>query len=331
MGGAGASAFDRSKMNPRGKPSGGDGGHGGSVLIRADPAYASLNHLGNLLIAANGRPGGSNNRCGSNGRDLHVSVPPGTRITRIYEEEAECQEEIDGEWVNAKISESNNHKLIEQSFVAEEDSVLLLKGGTGGRGNLRMGLNNHQSEKGQAGEEALFELDMARMADIGLIGFPNAGKSSLLRAISNAKPAVAPYPFTTLTPQIGVVSGERAFSVADIPGLIQGAHRDVGLGHRFLKHVSKSTALVCVLDLSRDDPVKDLCILEDELFRYDRNLCSKVKLVVGNKMDLLSQEMLSHRMSLILDEIGPRKRLIVVSARNHSNMDLLVEALSAIL
>jgi GTPase len=275
-GGRGAMSFRREKFIPRGGPDGGDGGHGGSVYVIASP------HLNTLVSfrfhpefeAERGRHGQGSNRHGAKGRDLDIAAPIGTIVY--------AQDPQDGSW--RQIAD-----------LAEEGArALVAQGGRGGFGNAYFATSTNRAPRktqpGLPGEQKRLRLHLKLLADVGLVGFPNAGKSTLIARISAARPKIADYPFTTLTPNLGVVSlsGDRSFVVADVPGLIEGAHRGAGLGHRFLKHLERTRVLIHVIDvsgLSGRRPEDDLAVLRRELELFDPALAAKPQLVAANKMD----------------------------------------------
>src|SRR2546427_3103352 len=276
-GGAGASSFRREKFVPKGGPDGGDGGVGGSVFVRADANLATLldYRYRTHWKAERGQHGKGKDMTGKSGGDLYLPVPPGTEIR-----DAETGEVL-GELLEAG------------------ETVLVAKGGRGGRGNARFATPTHQSprewEPGEHGEERRLELVLKLIADVGLLGEPNAGKSTLLSVISAARPKVADYPFTTLEPHLGVVglSDGRSFVVADIPGLIEGAHRGHGLGHRFLRHLERTKVLVHLVDVTSEtgrDPVEDLEVVRRELELFQPALAAKPQLVAANKMDAVDDD-----------------------------------------
>lgn len=268
-GGDGLIAFRREKYVPRGGPSGGDGGRGGDVIIQVNPmmntliAFQKKRHF----KADSGKRGGSSNKTGASGADVIIEVPPGT-VVRDAETNA-----ILADLIHAK-----------EQFIA-------LRGGRGGRGNSHFVSASHQTprvaEKGEPGTERWLVLELKLIADIGIVGVPNAGKSTLLSVISNAKPKIAPYPFTTLEPNLGVIILDNQDLVAaDIPGLIEGAHMGVGLGHSFLRHIQRTRALIHLLDGSSEDPLADYSQINAELALFDERLGQRPQIVVFNKMDL---------------------------------------------
>jgi GTPase len=282
-GGNGCIAFRREKYVPRGGPSGGDGGHGASVWLEsAQNENTLLRYRFNRLFRADrGRHGEGSNCTGVSGKDMVLAVPVGTIVT----------------------DESTGEQLAD--FTRSGERVLVAKGGRGGRGNQHFAKPWHQApreaEAGEPGEERDLRLTLKLLADVGLVGFPNAGKSTLISRISAARPKIADYPFTTLEPALGVVSAEgaerdtraqanlRTFVVADLPGLIEGAHKGVGLGTRFLRHIERTRLLVHLIDTSdasQDDPVRDFEIIHGELEAFSPELAAKPMIVVATKLDM---------------------------------------------
>ena len=300
-GGNGSGSFARDNFNPRGKCDGGNGGDGGDVLVVASESVNNLSHLDKFYRASSGVAGASNGKYGMRGSDLRIPVPAGTAVFGVEE---------DGKRV----------KLGDCDFIGTE--LVVAKGGKGGRGNRSLRSNNHTCETGQPGQRLKLELNMHTIADIGLVGLPNAGKSSLLACISRSSPRIAPYPFTTITPNIGVtfVEDEIKLSVADIPGLIDGAHKNIGLGHEFLKHVVKNRFLALIVDLTQADPVEDARVIIKELDLYQSGLSKKIKLLVGNKLDKLeSGSGVINR----LQESFPQLKTLVISSKENLGMDKL--------
>jgi len=276
-GGRGCVAFRREKRVPRGGPSGGDGGPGGSVYAVASP------HINTLInyrfhpefTAQRGGHGEGSNCTGRSGGELELAVPIGTLV---YEKTGD---------------ESQPYRLL-ADLAEEGQRVLVARGGRGGMGNARFATSTNRAPRkvqpGEPGEVKDVRLELKLLADVGLVGFPNAGKSTLIARISAARPKIADYPFTTLTPNLGVVrlGDDRSFVVADVPGLIEGAHRGLGLGHRFLRHLERTKVLVHLVDVSGAsgrDPVEDLETVRRELELFEPRLAAKPQLVAANKMD----------------------------------------------
>lgn len=273
-GGNGCLSFRRERSVPRGGPDGGNGGDGGSIYFKAEKNVNSLAYFRfhPMIKARKGSHGEGSNRKGKKGEDLFLKVPVGTIVKRIDEEE------------------------LLFDFTAPEQKFLAVKGGKGGRGNATYASSTNQAprifQEGKQGETGDFNLELKLIADIGLIGFPNVGKSTLISIVSAAKPVIADYPFTTLIPNLGVVdvSEFNSFVVADIPGLIEGAHRGQGLGIKFLKHVERTKVLAHVLDVShytQRDPVQDFMTIMQELKEFDSALAGKPQILVANKIDML--------------------------------------------
>lgn len=268
-GGAGIVHFRREKYVPRGGPSGGDGGKGGDVYLVVKPTLntlAAFTHQ-TRFRAENGAPGGPHNKTGRNGADLLIEVPPGTVVRDA----------------------STGEVLADLTRPGQR--VLVARGGRGGRGNARFATATNQApriaEKGEPGEERTLHLELKLIADVGIVGVPNAGKSTLLSVISNARPKIADYPFTTLQPNLGVVVlDDRDLVFADIPGLIEGAHAGAGLGHDFLRHIQRTRVLIHLLDGAAPDPIADFHQINTELALFDDALGSKPQIVVLNKLDL---------------------------------------------
>ncbi|MBN2304679.1 MAG: GTPase ObgE [Anaerolineae bacterium] len=268
-GGNGIVHFRREKYVPRGGPSGGDGGKGGDVYLVVRPTLNTLIAFSRQthFRAEDGQHGGSTNKTGHGGEDRIIYVPPGTIVRH-----ADTGDVL-------------------ADLVEPDQRVLVAKGGRGGRGNARFASSTNQApriaEKGEPGEERWLRLELKLLADVGIVGVPNAGKSTLLSVISNARPKIADYPFTTLQPNLGVVLiGDRDVVFADIPGLVEGAHSGAGLGHDFLRHIQRTRVLIHLLDGSADDPLADFHQINTELALFDDQLGSKPQIVVVNKMDL---------------------------------------------
>jgi len=277
-------AFRREKFVPRGGPSGGDGGKGGDVIMESSERHNTLVHFrfNPEYKAQRGRHGEGSNKTGREGEDVLLKVPVGTIL---YDDET-------GEKVH--------------DFARPDDRIVIACGGRGGRGNARFATSTHQAprehEDGRPGEDRVFRLELKLMADVGLVGFPNVGKSTLISRISAARPKIADYPFTTLQPNLGVaVAGqppdEKSFVVADIPGLIEGAHAGTGLGIQFLRHIERNHLLVHLVDVSdasgRPDPVKDVEVINHELASFGAGLDQKPVIMVASKIDVADKDKLA--------------------------------------
>lgn len=315
-GGNGMSSFRREKYVPRGGPNGGDGGHGGSVVLLVD---AEVNTLLNFRYkrhfkAAKGESGGPSNKTGHDGEDLIVKVPPGTIV----------------------YDETTGDVLVDLTTPGQR--VVVAKGGRGGRGNARFVNSVHQAptfaELGEPGEERWLNLELKLLADVGLVGYPSVGKSSIITKVSAARPAVAAYHFTTLAPVLGVVKidQERSFVLADIPGLIAGAHAGVGLGHEFLRHVERTRVLIHVLDvagLEGRDPLDDYRQINQELALYDARLPQKPQLIAANKMDLAEARANYPRVREYLTQQG--REVFPVSAATGEGLPVLMQRVAELL
>jgi GTPase len=272
-GGDGAVSFHKQKYQPRGGPDGGNGGNGGSVVFEADPGVNSLHWLKNHphQIAKNGIQGGKSNRTGAAASDLVLKVPPGTLI-----------KDQDGR--------------VLADLASPGDRIVAAKGGRGGRGNAKFVAQNRRApsfgELGEPGEEAWLKLELQMIADVAIIGMPNAGKSTLVGALSEAKPKIADYPFTTLEPSLGVVGHEDAvFTICDVPGMIEGAAEGKGLGIKFLRHAMRSAAFVHVIDLASDvEPLQAFETINDELKQFREDLVERPVVVALNKVDVAGQD-----------------------------------------
>src|SRR5512142_452496 len=285
-GGNGCLAFRREKFVPRGGPSGGDGGNGGDVIMESSERHNTLVHFrfNPEYKAERGRHGEGANKTGRDGGDVVRKVPVGTIV---YDDET-------------------GDKIFD--FSGPDQRLIIARGGRGGRGNARFATSTHQAprehEAGRPGEDRVFRLELKLLADVGLVGFPNVGKSTLISRISAARPKIADYPFTTLQPNLGVVAlGDRSdanqmsFVVADIPGLIEGAHTGAGLGTQFLRHIERTRLLVHLVDVSdasgRPDPVKDFEVIRGELESFGTGLENKPVIMVASKIDVANKEKLA--------------------------------------
>ena len=308
-GGDGMVHFHREKFVPRGGPDGGDGGKGGDVILEV---RASLNTLQafrhiNHYFAKDGKNGGPNNMSGKSADDLIVLVPPGTVL----------HDADTGEFIS--------------DLTHANERLILCKGGRGGRGSQHFATSRNQAprtaEKGEPGEAKRLKLELKLIADIGLIGVPNAGKSTLLSALTNAKPKIAPYPFTTLEPNLGVadIDDDTSVVLADIPGLIEGASNGAGLGHDFLRHIQRTRVLIHLLDGLSNDPVADYSQINSELALFDPNLAKKPQIVALNKID---QPEVQERLAEIQKVMKKKKvEFITISALARTNTrELLLKA-----
>lgn len=274
-GGAGSSHFRREKYIPKGGPDGGNGGRGGNIYLRANRNYWTLLHLKyeRHVIATSGESGSAKRSTGKDGQDKYIDVPCGTVVFDAETGEYICDITEDGE------------------------TILLLKGGRGGLGNANFKTSTNQaprySQPGEPYQERMIILQLKLLADVGLVGFPNAGKSTLLSVLSAAKPKIANYPFTTLEPNLGIVDyhDNRSFVMADIPGIIEGASEGKGLGLRFLRHIERNSVLLFMVPADADDIKKEYEILDQELFKYNPELASKNRILAITKSDLLDSEL----------------------------------------
>ena len=309
-GGDGRASFLRSRHQPKGGPDGGDGGRGGNVVLRAGHNSSTLAkyRTSNLWKAEDGGPGGANKRHGKNGSDLTLIVPPGT-LVRIEDR------------IVADLAEDGQEAVIAQ-------------GGRGGLGNTHFATATHQAprfaELGEPGDAYEITLELKLLADVGLVGLPNAGKSTLLSVISSAKPKIADYPFTTLAPQLGVARyHEHEFVVADIPGLIEGASSGKGLGDTFLKHIERTRVLLIMIDAAGDDPVATYTILQNELKSYSSVLAERPQVIALTKTVLVDPDLVTqHRKSLAKAAKLKVTDILLLSSREHDGLDTLLGSLA---
>lgn len=317
-GGDGAATFRREAHVPRGGPDGGDGGRGGSIYLLVDAGETMLRdyrHRHHFRAEHGGRGQGSR-RHGKAGKDLELHVPPGTVVTDV----------ASGDLI--------------ADLVAPGQRLMVARGGRGGLGNVHFATATHRTprhaQKGEPGQERRLRLELRLIADIGLVGLPNAGKSTLLAALTAATPQIAPYPFTTLQPNLGVLdlaehdpADERRATIADMPGLIEGASAGAGLGHAFLRHVERTRLLVHVVDVAADDPERDFLTIRDELEARDPALLDKLTLVVANKIDLPAGQ------RRVADFVGRRRadglEVVAVSAQRGDGVPELLAALARLL
>ena len=284
-GGRGVISFRREAHVPRGGPDGGDGGRGGSVVLRVDSGMTTLSdfRFRKTLEASSGAAGGGKNKSGKAGADLVVHVPEGTIV----------------------VDRATGERLADLTTPDEE--IVVARGGQGGKGNARFVSSTRRvpriAEDGSPGESHELDLELKLIADVGLVGLPNAGKSSLLAALTRATPKIAAYPFTTLTPNLGVARLEdRELVIADIPGLIEGAHAGVGLGEEFLRHIERTRLIVHVVDLALADPIADIAVVDAELSAYGRGVMERPRLFALNKLDLFEAR---ERATAIATALGP--------------------------
>ncbi len=303
-GGHGLINFRREKYVPRGGPDGGDGGRGGDIILVADRAVNGLGQFRykKLHAAVRGANGAGGNKHGKNGIDLELKVPPGT-IAKVTE-----TGEVLGE-------------LVEEGM-----RLRIAMGGKGGRGNQHFATPSNQapyiSETGQRGEEVKVDLELKLISDVGLVGLPNAGKSTLLTSVSRAQPKIADYPFTTLEPILGVVeAGYDSYVMADLPGLIEGAHEGHGLGLEFLRHVERTRLLVHVVDASQEDPAHDVAVIDHELKSYGHGLAERPQIMAFNKMDVPEAAAREEELRAVAAKLG-RPCVFISAAARQGTSDL---------
>ena len=309
-GGDGCVAFRREKYVPRGGPSGADGGAGGSVYLEASPQLSTFSDMSDQVYyhAQNGKPGQGSLKTGKRGDDLIVEVPIGTIVR-----------------------ERESGRLL-RDLDTDGASLLAARGGGRGRGNASFKSSTNQtpreSTRGGEGEEVWLSFELKLLADAGLVGLPNAGKSTLLSRLSRARPKVANYPFTTLAPYLGIVRAEgyRSFTLADLPGLIEGAHEGHGLGHQFLRHVERTRVLVHVVDLHGSDPRAEYRQIRAELEAYGHGLAARPEVVVANKLDLGPNELALKELRAEVDT-----EVVAISGVTGEGLPALVRAIVALL
>lgn len=305
-GGDGMVHFHREKYKPRGGPDGGDGGRGGNVILEVNPKLNTLFDFSHRsqYIADDGKHGGPNNMSGKSATDLIVQVPPGTLVF----------DAASGDLLG--------------DLVEDYQRLQVAKGGRGGRGNQHYATSRNQTprmaERGEPAEEKSLRLELKLIADIGIVGVPNAGKSSLLAVVSNAKPKIANYPFTTLSPNLGVakLAVDTILVLADIPGLIEGAHLGVGLGFAFLKHVQRTRVLIHMLDGMSEDPLSDFSQINSEMALFDEKISEKPQVVAFNKMDLPEVQARWPEVQKAVTDLG--FEVMHVSTVTHENIDKLL-------
>jgi len=305
-GGDGMVHFHREKYKPHGGPDGGDGGRGGTVILQVNPRKNTLFDFRHRsrYIADSGKNGGPNNMSGKSAVDLVVEVPPGTLVYDV----------LSGDLIG--------------DLVEDHQQLVVAKGGRGGRGNQHFATSRNQTprmgERGEPEESKALRLELKLIADVGIVGVPNAGKSSLLAVVSNAKPKIANYPFTTLTPNLGVakLDTDTILVLADIPGLIEGAHAGVGLGFSFLRHIQRTRVLIHVLDGTSEDPLSDFSQINSEMALFDEKISEKPQIVVYNKMDLPFVKERWPEIEEQLTELG--YEVLPISTVTHENVEALM-------
>jgi len=307
-GGSGSASFRREKFIEFGGPDGGDGGKGGSVIFVANK---NLNTLIDFRYqqhfkAEKGQDGKGKKKTGKNGKDLILKVPVGTQIF-----------------------EEDNNTLIDDLTISEQ-KLIIANGGKGGLGNVRFKSSTNRSPRkktdGDKGENFWIWLQLKVIADIGIIGMPNSGKSSLLSALTDAKPKIANYPFTTINPNLGVASYKnREITLADIPGLIEGAHEGVGLGDKFLRHIERCKNILHLIDITNEDLIENYSKVRKELFKYSNKLEKKREIVVFNKIDMVTKEEINEKLNIFRKKIN--KKIILISALKHMGLKDIKENL----
>lgn len=311
-GGAGSSHFARTKFNPMAGPDGGDGGRGGHIILRGNAQLWTLLHLRYYknIHAENGENGSKNNCTGHDGKDIVIEVPLGT------------------------VARDEETGALEAEVLEDGQEIIWLRGGRGGLGNSNFATPTNQApehaQPGESGVEGYKLLELKILADVGLVGFPNAGKSTLLSVVSAAKPKIANYAFTTLTPQLGIVSykDNRSFCMADLPGIIEGAAEGKGLGHRFLRHIERNSVLLFLIPADSADHGKEFCILYNELEQYNPELLDKKMIIAISKSDMLDDE-LKEEIAATLPKNIPHTFIASVTNQGISHLkDMLWQALT---
>ena len=294
-GGSGSASFRREKFVEFGGPDGGDGGDGGSILFEAERNLNTLidYRYSQHFKADNGKPGGKKNKTGANGKDLVLKVPVGTQIF-----------------------EEDNNTII-YDFKKNKEKYLVASGGKGGLGNVRFKSSTNRAPRkktyGKNGEEFWIWLQLKIIADVGIIGLPNAGKSSLLASLTRAKPKIANYPFTTINPNLGVTYyNNKEVTLADIPGLVEGAHKGVGLGDKFLRHIERCKILLHLIDVTENNLAENYQKIRSELKNYDLSLSKKKEVIYFNKSDLVEQKILKEKLDLFSGKIKKKYKIISV-------------------
>ena len=294
-GGSGSASFRREKFVEFGGPDGGDGGDGGSIIFESERNLNTLidYRYSQHFKAENGKPGSKKNKTGANGKDLILKIPIGTQI---YEED--------------------NNTII-YDFKKNKEKYLVASGGKGGLGNVRFKSSTNRAPRkktnGKIGEEFWIWLQLKIIADVGIIGLPNAGKSSLLAALTRAKPKIANYPFTTINPNLGVAYyNNKEVTLADIPGLVEGAHKGIGLGDKFLRHIERCKILIHLVDITENDLAENYQKIRSELKSYDLSLFKKQEIIYFNKSDLVEKKILKEKLDLFSNKIKKKYKIISV-------------------
>ncbi len=307
-GGSGSASFRREKFVEFGGPDGGDGGSGGSIIFESDRNLNTLidYRYSQHFKADHGNSGSKKNKTGANGKDLILKVPVGTQI---YEED--------------------NNTLI-YDFTKNKDKYLVANGGKGGLGNVRFKSSTNRAPKkkteGKIGEEFWIWLQLKVIADVGIIGFPNAGKSSLLAALTRAKPKIANYPFTTINPNLGVTYyDDKEVVLADIPGLVEGAHTGIGLGDKFLRHIERCKILLHLIDITENDLISNYKKIKLELSKYDKNLIKKKEIIFLNKADLLEKNEIEKKLKNFKEKL--KKDTNIISLVQNNDIDKIKKIL----
>lgn len=309
-GGAGGVSFRREKYIPKGGPDGGDGGKGGSVYIEADRRYYNLGHFfkDRQYAAKRGENGMGRNKHGADGDDLIIKVPPGTEVIREDTREVICD------------------------MLEEEKKICIAKGGIGGKGNDFFKSSTQQTPKfaqdGMPGEEFSVTLNLKLIGDVGLVGLPNAGKSTLLSKVTNAKPKIGDYPFTTLIPNLGVVKKDNGseYKIADIPGIIEGAHKGHGLGLSFLQHIERVRVILYLIEATSDDPVYTYQLLKSELQTYNKVVAEKPNFIIISKLDVVDEDKIKE-----IKEKFKGEDVIEISSVTGENIDKLLGKIEKLL
>ncbi len=307
-GGSGSASFRREKFIEFGGPDGGDGGHGGSIVFIADK---NLNTLIDFryqqhVKAENGQDGKGKKKTGRNGKDLILKVPLGTQIF-----------------------EEDNNTLIED-LTKFEQKIIIAKGGKGGLGNVRFKSSTNRAPRkktdGGKGENFWVWLQLKVIADIGIVGMPNSGKSSLLSVLTSAKPKIANYPFTTINPNLGVTNYDnKEVTLADIPGLIEGAHEGIGLGDKFLRHIERCKNILHLIDITNDNLLENYSKVRKELFKYSNKLTKKKEIIVFNKTDMISEDEINKKIDIFNKKI--KKKIYTISAIKHKGLTAIKKVL----